>query len=282
MNDKEKQIQKAIDGEGTFADAIAGMKLTPELISKIQEYYKLANKDRSIVSSIDDEEMMKVFRNSINNRYETLKEINDAIELDIEKKETSESIKNMKKDMDEMVASNEETRRDIMENRLINKANELKDEKEKEKLLAMSKAYTDSYTLEPLMKFIEEEDFKKKYDRAVKRYNRYFMDFDYVLEKTSNASISNLSKVYQLMKKTKSSKDTKVTFEDDEPMLFCLTLALYCKNTSLIDKPKIWYMYSSMISILHLLSSATLTPFIKEKVEYLNKFFDKIKKVVKV
>lgn len=280
MNDKEKQIQKAIDGEGTFADAIAGMKLTPELISKIQEYYKLANKDRSIVSSIDDEEMMKVFRNSINNRYETLKEINDAIELDIEKKETSESIKNMKKDMDEMVASNEETRRDIMENRIVAKANELKDEKEKEKLLAMSKAYTDSYTLEPLMKFIEEEDFKKKYDRAVKRYNRYFMDFDYVLEKTSNASISNLSKVYQLMKKTKSSKDTKVTFENDEPMLFCLTLAMYCKGTFVTDKPKVWYMYSSMISILHLLSSSTLTPFIKEKVEYLNKFFDKIKKVV--
>ena len=274
--DKEKQIKKAMKGESTFAEAIAGKELSPELINKIQEYYKLATKDRSIISSIDDKDLLDLFQNSINNRYDTLKEICEAIDLDNEKKETSKVIKTMKQDMDKMVSSNEETRRELMEKRIVDKANILPDGEEKEKLLAMSKAYTDAYKLTPLIEFM----LKKKYEKAVKRYNRYFTDFDYILEKTSNASVSNLTKIYHLMNKTKEEKNTRIKFENDEPMQFCLTLALYCENAKPTDKPKVWYMYSSIISMLHILSSYTLTPFIKEKIDYLNQFYDEIKKVL--
>lgn len=278
--DKEKQIKKAMKGESTFAEAIAGKELSPELINKIQEYYKLATKDRSIISSIDDKDLLDLFQNSINNRYDTLKEICEAIDLDNEKKETSKVIKTMKQDMDKMVSSNEETRRELMEKRIVDKANILPDGEEKEKLLAMSKAYTDAYKLTPLIEFMLKDDFKKKYEKAVKRYNRYFTDFDYILEKTSNASVSNLTKIYHLMNKTKEEKNTRIKFENDEPMQFCLTLALYCENAKPTDKPKVWYMYSSIISMLHILSSYTLTPFIKEKIDYLNQFYDEIKKVL--
>ena len=278
--DKEKQIKKAMKGESTFAEAIAGKELSPELINKIQEYYKLATKDRSIISSIDDKDLLDLFQNSINNRYDTLKEICEAIDLDNEKKETSKVIKTMKQDMDKMVSSNEETRRELMEKRIVDKANILPDGEEKEKLLAMSKAYTDAYKLTPLIEFMLKDDFKKKYEKAVKRYNRYFTDLDYILEKTSNASVSNLTKIYHLMNKTKEEKNTRIKFENDEPMQFCLTLALYCENAKPTDKPKVWYMYSSIISMLHILSSYTLTPFIKEKIDYLNQFYDEIKKVL--
>lgn len=278
--DKEKQIKKAMKGESTFAEAIAGKELSPELINKIQEYYKLATKDRSIISSIDDKDLLDLFQNSINNRYDTLKEICEAIDLDNEKKETSKVINGMKQDMDKIVSSNEETRRELMEKKIVDKANLLPDGEEKEKILAMSQAYTDAYKLTPLVEFIYKDDFKKKYEKAVKRYNRYFTDFDYILEKTSNASVSNLTKIYQLMNRTKDEKNTRIKFENDEPMQYCLTLALYCEDVKYTDKPKVWYMYSSIISMLHIMSSYTLTPFIKEKVDYLNQFYDEIKKVL--
>lgn len=172
-----------------------------------------------------------------------------------------------------------EALRDTYEVKLKEKAEQETDPDKKANMLLISKAFTDSYTLEPLMAMFDDQSFVGKIVKLLrKKANKLCDDFDYVINKIIVKNVSVRSMV----------ADLKAIYPEMEPWrreLFVLFLVYKCRFATTNDKYMMMYMYSSLFNI-HSLSSAENTDLEKDNVEfsvkrrgYLDAFFEKTKEI---
>ena len=262
-NFKKKDLQNF----PSMVDAIIGRKLTDDEIQQIKSMEVDNEKDKIIDSK------GLVFYNAKTHDIVDLKMLYDAVELDEDKKALDKEITTINKSIREDIDKSEEERREIMEVRFVEEANNSEDESKKERLLALSKAYTESYTLEPLMKLIGTEEFYDKYKRYEKRMSRLFDDYDFIIQH-SYKRIS-LNQLHRLMVNSdKSSSIVKFTRDDADK--FCIALSVACKDYDYNSKSDCWFMYCAITNILYLMNSKNRDgELYRTKIGYLERFFNK-------
>lgn len=172
-----------------------------------------------------------------------------------------------------------EALRDTYEIKLKEKAEQETDPEKKANMLLVSKAFTDSYTLEPLMAMFDDKSFVGKIVKLLrKKANKLCDDFDYVINKII---VKNVSVRFMVT-------DLKAIYPEMEPWrreLLVLFLVYKCKFATTDNKYMMMYMYSSLFNVRSL-SSAENTDLEKDNVEfsvkrrgYLDAFFEKTKEI---
>ena len=172
-----------------------------------------------------------------------------------------------------------EALRDTYEIKLKEKAEQETDPEKKANMLLVSKAFTDSYTLEPLMAMFDDKSFVGKIVKLLrKKANKLCDDFDYVINKII---VKNVSVRFMVT-------DLKAIYPEMEPWrreLLILFLIYKCRFATTDDKYMMMYMYSSLFNVRSL-ASAENTDLEKDNVEfsvkrrgYLDAFFEKTKEI---
>ena len=172
-----------------------------------------------------------------------------------------------------------EALRDTYEIKLKEKAEQETDPEKKANMLLVSKAFTDSYTLEPLMAMFDDKSFVGKIVKLLrKKANKLCDDFDYVINKII---VKNVSVRFMVT-------DLKSIYPEMEPWrreLLVLFLIYKCRFATADDKYMMMYMYSSLFNVRSL-ASAENTDLEKDNVEfsvtrrgYLDAFFEKTKEI---
>ena len=172
-----------------------------------------------------------------------------------------------------------EALRDTYEIKLKEKAEQEIDPDKKANMLLVSKAFTDSYTLEPLMAMFDDKSFVGKIVKLLrKKANKLCDDFDYVINKII---VKNVSVRFMVT-------DLKTIYPEMEPWrreLLVLFLIYKCRFATTDDKYMMMYMYSSLFNVRSL-ASAENTDLEKDNVEfsvtrrgYLDAFFEKTKEI---
>ena len=172
-----------------------------------------------------------------------------------------------------------EALRDTYEIKLKEKAEQETDPDKKANMLLVSKAFTDSYTLEPLMAMFDDKSFVGKIVKLLrKKANKLCDDFDYVINKII---VKNVSVRFMVT-------DLKAIYPEMEPWrreLLILFLIYKCRFATTDDKYMMMYMYSSLFNVRSL-ASAENTDLEKDNVEfsvtrrgYLDSFFEKTKDI---
>ena len=172
-----------------------------------------------------------------------------------------------------------EALRDTYEIKLKEKAEQETDPEKKANMLLVSKAFTDSYTLEPLMAMFDDKSFVGKIVKLLrKKANKLCDDFDYVINKII---VKNVSVRFMVT-------DLKAIYPEMEPWrreLLVLFLIYKCRFATTDDKYMMMYMYSSLFNVRSL-ASAENTDLEKDNVEfsvtrrgYLDAFFEKTKDI---
>ena len=172
-----------------------------------------------------------------------------------------------------------EALRDTYEIKLKEKAEQETDPDKKANMLLVSKAFTDSYTLEPLMAMFDDKSFVGKIVKLLrKKANKLCDDFDYVINKII---VKNVSVRFMVT-------DLKTIYPEMEPWrreLLVLFLIYKCRFATTDDKYMMMYMYSSLFNVRSL-ASAENTDLEKDNVEfsvtrrgYLDAFFEKTKEI---
>ena len=172
-----------------------------------------------------------------------------------------------------------EALRDTYEIKLKEKAEQETDPEKKANMLLVSKAFTDSYTLEPLMAMFDDKSFVGKIVKLLrKKANKLCDDFDYVINKII---VKNVSVRFMVT-------DLKTIYPEMEPWrreLLVLFLIYKCRFATTDDKYMMMYMYSSLFNVRSL-ASAENTDLEKDNVEfsvtrrgYLDSFFEKTKDI---
>ena len=172
-----------------------------------------------------------------------------------------------------------EALRDTYEIKLKEKAEQEIDPDKKANMLLVSKAFTDSYTLEPLMAMFDDKSFVGKIVKLLrKKANKLCDDFDYVINKII---VKNVSVRFMVT-------DLKTIYPEMEPWrreLLVLFLIYKCRFATTDDKYMMMYMYSSLFNVRSL-ASAENTDLEKDNVEfsvtrrgYLDAFFERTKEI---
>ena len=172
-----------------------------------------------------------------------------------------------------------EALRDTYEIKLKEKAEQETDPEKKANMLLVSKAFTDSYTLEPLMAMFDDKSFVGKIVKLLrKKANKLCDDFDYVINKVI---VKNVSVRFMVT-------DLKSIYPEMEPWrreLLVLFLIYKCRFATTDDKYMMMYMYSSLFNVRSL-ASAENTDLEKDNVEfsvkrraYLDAFFEKTREI---
>ena len=172
-----------------------------------------------------------------------------------------------------------EALRDTYEIKLKEKAEQETDPEKKANMLLVSKAFTDSYTLEPLMAMFDDKSFVGKIVKLLrKKANKLCDDFDYVINKII---VKNVSVRFMVT-------DLKTIYPEMEPWrreLLVLFLIYKCRFATTDDKYMMMYMYSSLFNVRSI-ASADNTDLEKDNVEfsvtrrgYLDAFFEKTKEI---
>ena len=172
-----------------------------------------------------------------------------------------------------------EALRDTYEIKLKEKAEQETDPEKKASMLLVSKAFTDSYTLEPLMAMFDDKSFVGKIVKLLrKKANKLCDDFDYVINKII---VKNVSVRFMVT-------DLKAIYPEMEPWrreLLVLFLIYKCRFATTDDKYMMMYMYSSLFNVRSL-ASAENTDLEKYNVEfsvtrrgYLDAFFEKTREI---
>ena len=172
-----------------------------------------------------------------------------------------------------------EALRDTYEIKLKEKAEQETDPDKKANMLLVSKAFTDSYTLEPLMAMFDDKSFVGKIVKLLrKKANKLCDDFDYVINKII---VKNVSVRFMVT-------DLKAIYPEMEPWrreLLVLFLIYKCRFATTDDKYMMMYMYSSLFNVRSL-ASAENTDLEKDNVEfsvkrraYLDAFFEKTREI---
>jgi len=139
--------------------------------------------------------------------------------------------------------------RDLMEVKLIEKAESIKEvneEKHKE-LINISKAYTDSYTFVRQKEFIEnnkQKVFAHMAKNTNKKFNRFCEDFDFKMSKTSFKT----HKVEEIVPVLKSL----FNIDDQLARGYVVVLCQLCENYDRTKMEDVWFMYSSVRNIVSL------------------------------
>ena len=195
-------------------------------------------------------------------------EIAESSELEVErenlKKELKEIAADAAEDTDEFIAN----QREVMEKRLKAAAENESDPETKSKLMAISQAFTDAYTLEPLYETIKTKEYKKALHND-KYWKRYCMDFDFAIQQFGSTKLAKITGELE--------KSTIVSFEDGEVKRICVALAVHAHHCDTKDKAQVWFLYNIAKNLLGLAYTTKVSKDSTEKVEYLNKFFEATK-----
>lgn len=155
--------------------------------------------------------------------------------------------------------------RDLMEKDLLEKANHAVDEEKAIELRAISKAYTDSYTLtrQKALFMSDPKVISQMHKHTGKHFNRLCDDFDYVLSKSRFKVQPVKTLVPSLMN----------LFKITEPLAkgYVAILCLTCRNMTWHNMDDVWFMYSSVRNI------ATLTHTSQNRTEFSQLMINTIK-----
>lgn len=234
--------------------------------------YKYAAKQFGfdLESNSDDEAIDAIVKGFVEelSEMEDIDNLYDEIHKDI--KDAKESIKEA---VDEFI-ENESKYRNMMEVSLLEQAEKVEDEDTKKKMIDTSKAYTDGYTFARLIKYIESDEFRKKYKKAHKRLSLLDSDFTYIVQKVANdttATLTNLRKSFE--------NCINIRFAEDEVVVIITAIGMYARDKSSIKyNPDMWHIFCVYNNLMRLLIlPKKITKFDNEKIEYLKKLCDTAK-----
>ena len=150
-------------------------------------------------------------------------------------------------------------------------------------LLGISKAYTDSYTLSRQMELLKDDTFIAKIPKLLKEkhFKRMCEDFDYTISKTQVQRTSVLE-IMKLMPEILKVGEAKTA-------IFIITLCELTKKATPRDTEASMFMFSSVYNIRALACSSYLTDnnvlkeeegfdFVTERIGYLKAFFELLEK----
>ena len=160
--------------------------------------------------------------------------------------------------------------------------NETYTEEQRKERLSISKAFTQSYTLERQMELLKDDKFVQKLPKLLKKkFNRMCDDFDYLLSKTQVRPTS-VKEIMELM-------DHIVKVSQSQKMIYILFLCELVKNARFDDRAASMFMYASIYNIRTLASTGHLKDtksfdeeetiaFVKERVGYIKAFFEELER----
>lgn len=201
----------------------------------------------------------------------------DRKELEKDKEEIKEDAKELAETINKAIkdqVEKENKYRKMMEEDLLVKASEAESEEEKERYVEISQAYTDGYQYLPLIDFMNEEYFKKKYHRYVKstRFRTLSTDFDHKL-----SMLDPNCKMDTLVKVLTSTKN--FVFENDDIDKLIIGLGLFAREKVLNNGrvgPR-WFLYNAYKNIIYLCTiPKPLSDFDREKVKFFVNLFTMI------
>lgn len=176
------------------------------------------------------------------------------------------------KDAIDIFKKEEAQHRRMMEETLLEKAEQEDDIVVKQRMIDTSHAFTNGYKLTPLKEYILSDEFASKYRRASRRFSRLDTDFSHAVQKQTGEYSHHLSDLKRAMHTTKNFK-----FSDDEIDKFCVALGLYARYHTRNYKPDVWFLYCVYENMMRLCTRKVLiTEFDKEKIKYLIEFFKDI------
>ena len=273
MTTTQKLIKNAMTGKGSFAEALG---LDMNVLDNLDFLKACKDKlDKQELLQVAELAKLKIIfpRYSGKDLTERLIEAVQAVGLDEEKIKLDKETADMKKEIEKNVNNSEEAKRERMEVKLLEKAAATENQVEADKMREISKAYTDSYTLAPLIAMLDDEEFNNRRRKSLVRVSRLIDDFDFVLGKRYNAN-TGLRVLYDLMVKSATADNTHIRFTKDEALHFCHALAFYSRNITPSDEAGTWFMHSAVANVLHVIINKDIdNSFFKEKIEYLKKFF---------
>ena len=211
---------------------------------------------------------------------QALEEIYLLADMNKDREEIKKTIEENKENIQNAIDNhieNDKARREMMEVTLLQKAEECKNEEEKQRMIDTSKAYTESYKFEDFIKYMQSEDYEKdckKYHKP-KHHKRMDEDCDYMIQRvTSGAEDLTFTKLRNTMKHT-----SNFHFAPNESDTFCDALHLYIRrNINIGYRPDLWYVYAVTASLMNLMNVRFVTEFDKEKARYLIDAFNELGK----
>lgn len=141
----------------------------------------------------------------------------------------------------------------------------------KAELIAVSQAFTDSYTFVRQLELLKDDAFVRKLEKKVKRYERYCTDFDFIMSRSVLRTAPIKSLLNEIPHILKVNENTCKAF--------IVLLMEVGKNIKPDDKPGIWFLYNSMRNIISLARTGdNKTEFAKEGIGYLKVLFNTLEK----
>ena len=170
-----------------------------------------------------------------------------------------------------------ESLQDTYEKKMLDDAEKEEDPVKKETLKGISKAFTDSYTLKPIMDLLDDEAFVRRAPKLlVKKVNRMCDDYDSKLNKSLVHPVS--------IKIT--PRDLYELYPEEERWrleMLVLTALYYTKDATSDNSYFMMYMYSFVFNIhsmvISIKENKKITDFVTQKKQYLDAFFTKLKEV---
>ena len=200
----------------------------------------------------------------------------DEITLDKEIKQLTAQLSEAAT-MPELMDYFNESLQETYEKKMLEDAEKEEDPSKKETLQRISKAFTDSYTLRPIMELLDDETFVRKAPKLlVKKVNRMCDDYDSKLNKTL---------VHPVSIKITPRDLFELYPEEERWRLEMLVLAAlyYTKDATVDNSYFMMYMYSFVFNIhsmvISIKETKKVTDFVTEKKKYLDSFFVKLKEV---
>lgn len=244
-----------------------------EIVKKInedEEYDPYEDCPKSILNYI------KAQFDDSNPSKKLMKDIVRSVLLElVEDKEMREEQASIKEEAVETVAQFKEMAKDyvvnhkaMMENKMKEAADKEEDPEVKAKLLKISEAYTNAYTLDPLYSVLDDKYFLKALKKE-KLWSRICADFDYKVQRFSNAVRLDT------VRKAMYIEDEKhpARFSRREAKILTTAMGVYARSANK-ENDTVWFLYNLSKNLFIVATTTQIYDDIKEKVDYLNKFFD--------
>ena len=258
--------------------------LDSEKVSKILDLYKRykAGEVLDLLNTVKEFDEIEGFKNLVSEEevLTFLKQAAKMKELEEDKKEIDSDTKTFNEkvsELKEIYKDKEDKYRKMMEVDLPEKANQETDEEKKKEMLDTSQAYKNGYTLEPLIEFINSDEFKKLEKKYTgKRFRRLEDDYNYISQKVVSTCprLTGIKSALKYM--TNNSIYKHITEEQIDRMV--IAIGLYARlKCNYNYKPDTWFLYNVGTNIIKLaMTISPITEFDKERSKYLLDFFTKI------
>lgn len=281
---KINSIMNILDDAQSFINDSFNEEEQRSLISLYKKYSECENKDEyKLDLDISMRHKLLDFSGTEHTASDekVLEIIKFITEFHTEKESIEKEIETTSKDILSKMKEYKTNQREMMEVNLKEKANEEQDENKKIEMLAISQAYTDSYTFDKLYEILNDPTFIKKLRKRIIRFNRFINDFDYIIDSSSMGKATSI-RLNNVIKNFNNAKMFKMSQQELHTFFIALILSVQAYNPE-IKIAQTWYAYSLMTNLIGLSAVTNMSDeFDKQKIEYLVKIMEKIDELLNI